>query len=569
MDDRSQNRILIDAVLIGIVGGLGAQVFLWMLRVCSHIFLLDIAGYRAPQLLPSGGVSPAMIGPHGYWLIPVVTTLGGVLAGVLVYGFAPEAEGHGTDTVVRAYHFTGGKIRSRVAPIKLVASAITIGSGGSAGREGPIALIAAGIGSTYAQWLRRDPEETRMLVLMGMAAGLSAIFRSPIGTAVFAVEVLYSGAQFETGALLYCMIASVVAYAVNVAFVGWAPLFHVTAQLQGTGLMNYARYAGLGAAAGVVAAVFPAIFYRTRDAFAALPIPPWTKPALGGLLLGLMALKLPQVLGGGYGWIQGAINGSLALHLLLLLMVAKIVALSLSVASGGSGGVFAPSLFIGAMLGAAFAGQFAQFPGGFVIVGMAAVFGAAAGVPLATLLMVSEMTGGYQLLVPAGLAVAIAYLVQRRLTGAFRYASLYEAQVAGPFDSPAHRAEEVRTAMNLISKGKVTLPPNLSHLDLADLLRSGMALDLSGGLQLVGGALRTDSPWAGKEVRSRRLEGALVATRIVALLRGRSVLPVRADTVLLPGDRILVATPAEARPAVEAQLVPAPGAGGAARPLTA
>ena len=174
-------------------------------------------------------------------------------------------------------------------------------------------------------------------------------------------------------------------------------------------------------------------------------IPHWIKPAIGGLGVGLLALWLPQILGGGYGWIQEAIDGQLALGLLLVLVVAKIVALSLTVSSGGSGGVFAPSLFVGAMLGGAFAAIFHHPAAGMVIVGMAAVFAGAARVPIATLLMVAEMTGGYQLLVPAGLAVMLSFVIQRKLSSHFKYGSLYEAQVAGRTDSPAHRAENVRT----------------------------------------------------------------------------------------------------------------------------
>jgi len=175
-----------------------------------------------------------------------------------------------------------------------------------------------------------------------------------------------------------------VAYAVNGWFVGWQSLFRVPSNLFAAGLSDYGWYIGLGAASGVVAAILPEIFYRIRDAFAALRVPSWTKPAIGGLGVGLLALRLPQVLGGGYGWIQQAIDGQLALRLLLVLVVAKMLALSLTVSSGGSGGVFAPSLFVGSMLGGAFAAIFHHPPAGLVIVGMAAVFAGAARVPIAT-----------------------------------------------------------------------------------------------------------------------------------------------------------------------------------------
>jgi Voltage gated chloride channel len=237
-------------------------------------------------------------------------------------------------------------------------------------------------GSTFSA--HEAPNELGNFIRRGIEREMApAIFRSPIGTALFAVEVLYGGMDFEADALIYCMLAAIVAYAINGWFVGWQSLFRVPAHLYAAGLSDYGWYIVLGAASGIVATILPEVFYRVRDGFVALPVPTWTKPAIGGLLLGLLALRLPQVLGGGYGWIQEAIDGRLAVRLLLVLIVAKILALSLTVSSGGSGGVFAPSLFIGAMLGGAFAGIFHQPPAAWVIVGMAAVFGGAARVPIA------------------------------------------------------------------------------------------------------------------------------------------------------------------------------------------
>jgi CIC family chloride channel protein len=527
---------------------------MWMLRICQRIFLLGIGGYLPPGVPSEGGVLREVMGPHQMWLVPIATTLGGLISGALVYGLAPETEGHGTDTVVKALHWTGGVLRARVAPVKMLASAITIGSGGSAGREGPTALIAAGFGSVYAKVLKRPERERRLLVLMGMAAGLSAIFRSPIGTAIFAVEVLYSGMDFESEALIYCMLAAIVAYAINGHFVGWQSLFRVPPQPDSIGAADYGWYIGLGAASGVIATFLPEIFYRLRDGFAALRVPTWTKPGIGGLCVGLLALRLPQVLGGGYGWIQEAIDGRLVMRLLLALLFAKIVALSLTVSSGGSGGVFAPSLFVGSMLGGVFAGLVHHPPAGFVIVGMAAVFGAAARVPVATLLMVAEMTGGYQLLVPAGLAVMLSFLIQVNLSQFFKYSSLYEAQVAGRAESPAHRAEHVQIAIRLLEQGRISLPREVTHLHLAALLRSGLALDLPDGSQLMVGALRPESPWVGKTIQSRVLKPPLDQSNVVAILRGKSVLGARPETILQPGDRLLVIAPPNSQDALEQHL---------------
>lgn len=566
MQNGDKPRLLLDSVILGVIGGLSAQLFIWMLRLCQNIFLVCLAGYHPPGLPQEGGVLRQVIGAHGLWLIPLATTLGGLISGILVYGLAPETEGHGTDTVVKALHWTGGVIRARVAPVKMLASAITIGSGGSAGREGPTALIAAGFGSMYAKFLHCPERERRLLVLMGMAAGLSAIFRSPIGTAIFAVEVLYGGMDFEAEALIYCMLAAIVAYAVNGWFVGWHSLFQVPSSLSVVRLPDYGWYIILGAASGIVATILPEVFYRLRDAFSALRIPAWTKPAIGGLGVGLLALRLPQVLGGGYGWIQEAIDGRLALRLLLVLLGAKMLAFSFTVSSGGSGGVFAPSLFVGSMLGGIFAGIFHQPPAGMVIVGMAAVFAGAARVPVATLLMVAEMTGGYQLLVPAGLAVMLSFLIQIKLSSFFKYGSLYEAQVAGRADSPAHRAERVQIALRLLDQGKISLPPQVSHLHLAALLQSGLSLDLPDGSQLMVGALRPESPWVGKTIQSRNLAGPVADSKIVAVLRGKSVMLARPETVLQPGDRLLLIAPPQAQSELARHLAPPSAPEGSAGP---
>lgn len=424
-----QRRLVIDSLWLGIVGAIAAQLFIFLMDLSQRIFLKGIAGYQAPGLPEEGGVLMEVIGSHGLWLIPLVTTLGGLIAGVLVYTLAPEAEGHGTDSAVKAIHRTGGFIRGRVTPLKMIASAITIGSGGAAGREGPTAQIAAGIGSIYATYQKRSDDERRLLVMIGMAAGLSAIFRTPIGAAIFAIEVLYDDMEFETNALLYTLLASVVAFTANGIIDGWNPLFNIPADLGVSSAFDYVEYAVLGIVGGIVATLLPVVFYRTRDFFHHIPLPPHVKPAIGGLALGIMALELPEVLGGGYGWIQEAMDGQLTLQLLLVLIFAKLIAMALTVASGGSGGVFAPSLFVGGMLGGVLADLLDQNSAAFVVVGMAAVFSGAGRVPIATLFMVTEMTGGYHLLAPAALVVALSYLVQVTLSHPLKYKSLYEAQV--------------------------------------------------------------------------------------------------------------------------------------------
>jgi CIC family chloride channel protein len=550
---RREQRLILDAVMLGVVGALGAQLFTLLLHLAERFLLQGIAGYTPPGLPDEGGVLRQVIGPHGLWWIPLATTLGGLISGVLVYAFAPEAEGHGTDTAVKSFHRTGGYLRPRVTPLKMVASAVTIGSGGAAGREGPTALISAGIGSLYATLTRRSDEDRRLLVLMGMAAGLSAIFRSPIGTALFAVEVLYAEMEFEAAALLYTMLASIVAYVLNGVFVGWKPLFHVPADLGSLGATAYLWYGVLGLASGLVATGLPPLFYGTRDLFQKIPIPPHFKPALGGLGVGLMALWLPQVLGGGYGWIQEAMDGRLALQLLLLLVFAKALAFCLTVSSGGSGGVFAPTLFVGAMLGGVVAQATGHSTPAFVVVGMAAVFAGAARVPMATLLMVTEMTGGYRLLVPAALAVFVSYLVQRLLSERLAYPSLYEAQVPARADSPTHHLEQVQNALRLVQDRMVSPPRSLGRLELAALLETGVAVSLGGEQELMLAAPRPESAWVGKRL-PREILAEAGGAQVVAIVRGETVLVPDSKTVLEVDDILMLVMDPEGWSGLEGEL---------------
>jgi chloride channel protein, CIC family len=423
-----QRRLVMDALLLGIVGALAARAFSWLIPLSRKVFLEGIAGYVPPGLPGEGGALHQTIGSHGLWLIPFVTTLGGLIVGLLLYFAMPEARGHGTNAVVRAFHQRSGFIRARVAPLELIAASVTLGSGGACGREGPITLISGSLGSTYAALRHRSDEERRLLVLIGMTAGLSAIFRTPIGAAVFAIEVLYSDMEFETDVLLYAILASVTAYTLNGMLVGWDAVFEIPLKLS-INAPGYLEFALLGILGGVVATALPLLYHQTHHAFERLRVPLYAKPALGGLGVGLIALAYPQVLAGGYGWMQMAINGDLTLKLMLALVVAKMIAMSFTLGSGGAGGDFAPTLFVGAMLGGVLADVFDQSSAAFAVVGMAAVFSGAARVPFATLFMVTEMTGGYQLLVPAALVVALSYLVQDTLSSRFEHQSLYTSQV--------------------------------------------------------------------------------------------------------------------------------------------
>lgn len=536
-----QRRLLFDTIALGVAGAVGAQLFNALLTGTTWLFLGKVAGYVAPGLPNEGGATEEIVGPHGFWLVPVVMVVGGLLVGVLVERLAPEAEGHGTDAVIKAFHRNDGRVRARVPFVKLIASALTIGSGGSAGREGPMALITGGIGSWYATFTGRDGWERRLLLLVGMSAGLSAIFRSPIGAALLSVEILYAEMEFEPNALLYTTIGAIVAYAVNGMFVGFQPLFRVSSLVgQLTDPLSYLWYVVLGVAAGLLATVLPVVFYGARDFFRALPVPGWMRPAVGALLAGLVVLVFPKVIGGGYGWMQEAIDGHIALSVLAALVFAKMIALSCTVGSGGSGGVFAPTLFIGAMLGGACAAVFHQPAAPFAIVGMAAVFAGAAHVPIATMMMVTEMTGGYTLLVPATLAVVLSYLVQMRLSSRLTYRSVYEAQVMNRGDSPAHHEKHLEIALKILRDKGMSGGPLTSSGELVSLLRSGAAVDLPGERRLAVGVLRVDSPFVGRTVGASAAQLETEGMTVVALIRGEHMLAPRADLTFTAGDRLIL-----------------------------
>lgn len=541
MISESKRSLIIDSVVIGIAAALGTQVFMLMLHYCEVFFMHMIADYKAPGLPVEGGTLNQVIGSYWLWLIPVITTLGGLISGAIIYIWSPDAEGDGTNASIQSFHKEDGFIRTRVPFLKMVASAITIGSGGSAGREGPIILIASGFGSIYARWMKRSDQDKRILVLVGMAAGLSAIFRSPIGSAIFAVEVLYTDMEFEAGTLIYTMLAAIVAYATNGLFVGWHSLFQVPANLNVNSIYEYGLFALLGVGCGLVATIVPTVFYKTRDFFHKISVPDLFKPAIGGLLVGLLALWLPQVIGGGYGWIQVAINGNMAFEAMIFLIFVKLIGLSLTVSSGGSGGIFTPSLYVGAMIGGVLAYIFHQPAAAFVVVGMAALFSGAAHVPLASLLMVTEMTGGYHMLVPAALAVMLSYLIQTRLSRHFEYPSLYETQVPSKAHSDAHRDDYLNMAMDLLMHNNVPIPESVGHVDLISLLKSRVPINLPNNKKFTIIEIQPNGPCAGRpydpgcfvEDKNEKVE-------IVVLMRNGNIIIPTPKTILKPHDQILL-----------------------------
>lgn len=444
MDVRTMGRPLLLSSLVGVIAGLGAIAFTGGVHWCDQFFLKDLAGFLPPEEgfpMPEARPITSLFMDHR-WFLFLIPVIGGLVSGFLVFKFAPEAEGHGTDAAIDAFHNKGGQIRGRVPLIKGLASIVTIGTGGSAGKEGPVAQIGAGFGSWLANRLGMNSSERRILLLAGMAGGIGATFRAPLGGALFAVEVLYQDPEFEHEGLIPCLISSIVAYSVFGAVTGWTPLL-VTPRFFFEHPTELLCYFFLGVACAFMGRLYVRSFYGIQHLFRELPMPAMFKPALGGLLLGLLAMLVPQVLGSGYGMVQAALYGKVAIWVMLVVAFAKILATSLTISSGGSGGVFAPSLVIGAMLGGAFGAcaemllpGIVQDPRAYVLIGMAGFFAGVSNTPIATLIMVCELTGNYALLAPLMLVCVVAMIV-------FRKNTIYRRQVAGRIDSPAHLGDFV------------------------------------------------------------------------------------------------------------------------------
>ncbi|MCL5408626.1 MAG: chloride channel protein [Candidatus Omnitrophica bacterium] len=440
---------LILGAIAGIIAGIGALAFFYSIRLCESFFWTYLLGMKAP--VPVGEGKRFLFSIQRPYLIPIVVGFGGLITGLLVYKFAPGDQGHETadDIAIDAYHRKNGKIRPNITLIKTIASSITIGSGGSAGREGPSALISAGINSFISNLLNLNDADRRKMVAIGIGAGIGTIFKAPIGGALLAAEILYKR-DLQTDVIYPAIVASAIGYSIFGSFVGFTPIFGY--YLVAFNPLRLPLYATLGIALGYIAILYPKIFYWTKTKFQQLKIDNRLKPAIGGFSSGILAFFFPEIMGVGYGWVQFLINGKFN-HLIMfglpifavLIIIAfiKIFATALTVGSGGGGGLFAPGMFIGGFLGAGIGFIFhflvphlvpLNAIGAFTIVGMLSFFGAAGKVPIAVILMVVEMTGSLQLLPAAMIAVSISYLISGTTT-------IYNSQVLTQKDSPANFGE--------------------------------------------------------------------------------------------------------------------------------
>jgi CIC family chloride channel protein len=494
---RIVGRVLLHAAVVGAAAGLVGAAFFAALEAGQRILLEHGAGLailRARGETLDGGGGGITFRP---WLLALLPALGGLASGLLTSRLAPEAAGGGGDAAIEAYH-RGGVVRWRVIPVKAAAAVAALSTGGSGGREGPTMHVGAALGALVGRFLPASRAERRVLLVAGIAAGIAAVFRTPLGAALLATEVLYRD-DFEADALVPAILASVVSYSVVIAAFGETTLFGVSSRFPFRPA-HLPLYALLALVVSLAGAAFVKTLGVVRRASDRLALPPWARPAAGGLAVGLLgtgvALLLERnlgpaarafgVFGGGYGVVQAALDGlpwiapGLATALLLGgVALAKIAASALTIGTGAAAGDFAPSLVIGALVGSAFGhgaaavlGEGVPGPAAFALVGMGTLYGGVAHAPLSALVLVSELAGSYDLLVPMMLTVGIAYVALRRW-------SIYPAQPGSRAESPLHRRGDAapsprasaRTARALLVADE--LPPFAEHAPLAELSTAG------------------------------------------------------------------------------------------------
>jgi CIC family chloride channel protein len=446
------------STLVGIVAGLGAIGFQLLTHAVVENSLAPFAHYLPGEAV--GEPTSIRIDEDRFspWTIVAIMTVGGLISGGLVYTFAPEAEGHGTDAAIDAFHNKRGVIKARIPIVKTLASAITLGTGGSGGREGPIAQIGAGFGSFLATRLGLSTRDRRIMLAAGIAAGVGAIFRAPLAGALFAGEILYKEGDLESDVIIPAAISSIISYSVYAlslpANYRFLPLFGIPPEFVHVTIWDLIPFALLSIVLVLVGILYINVFYGVHHLFAGLPVKRHFRPAIGACFAGLVAMALyfgfdedPDllaILSTGYGVLQSALTDAtdIAPKILIIVAMMKIVTTSLTISSGGSGGVFGPSMVIGGCLGAATGQLFAQYgpnwwtnqPEAYAIVGMAGFFAGIAHAPFSTIIMVSEMTGSYHLLLPTMWVSTLCFLLCKKWT-------LYDKQVPSRLESPAHRGD--------------------------------------------------------------------------------------------------------------------------------
>ena len=452
------------AIMIGILGGYGALLFRYAIKATQYVFYQN-----ADDILTFAHTLP-------FYLKIALPALGGLVVGPLVYFGAREAKGHGVPEVMEAVALREGHIRPRVALVKIIASGITIGSGGSVGREGPIVQIGSSIGSTIGQLLKAPPLRQRTLVGCGAAAGLAATFNAPIAGALFAAEVILG--EFGLSTFSPVVLSSVTATTISRYYFGDFPAFIVpTYKL--VSLWEFFFYPVLGVIVGLVSLLFILTVYKSEDLFDALKMPEYLKPALGGLMLGCMLIVWPNVFGVGYGTINLSLKNQLPFIILLTLVFVKILATSITVGSGGSGGIFAPSLFIGAMTGGFFGWAVHEyFPlitadsGAYAMVAMGAVVAGTTHAPITAMIIIFELTSTYEIILPLMITCMLSTLITTSLKRDSIYTSKLSrrgVEITQGWEQSVLRALKVR---DVASDHYVTVPEDMHLADIVEILKS-------------------------------------------------------------------------------------------------
>lgn len=481
---RGSKSLYLYSVLIGLIAGLGAYGFAFLLAVAEHFSFEVLAGHQTSH--PEGELhySSGYVSDLNRFVLFLLPIVGGLITGSITHFFCKEAGGTGTDEMVKSFHYNEGKMDTKAPFFKVIATIFTLASGGSAGKEGPTSQIGAGVGALIGKMIGVGARARRALLLAGTAGGLGAIFRAPFGGAMTAVEIVYKE-DFESDSMIPCIISSVTAYMVFTAIAGSGSVFHVGGDISLKHYNELFLYFILGLLCFSVGFVFVKMFNLVENIFKKLPLHPIIKPAMGGLVVGSIGYFFPEIIGSGFGLLQDSINGkdlsdNLGLlyisYLYLLIAFLKIVTTSFTIGSGGSGGVFGPSLFIGGMLGG-FVGTLAQFyfpeyeftvpP--FILVGMGSFFAGIARAPIAGMIMVCDMIGSYRLLPQLMIVSVLSFVLSHRW-------SIYKSQVENRFKSPAHEWDmnqdimERLTISNHFSEfpQRAIIPRNMLFTDLVD-----------------------------------------------------------------------------------------------------
>lgn len=443
-----------ESILVGLATGFVVVGFRWMIDFGRLQLMERIGHHTAMSSLPDGAAvadlfsSEALLDPHR-WLLVVLPAIGALMGYLLIRRFSKLDHARGTDSAIRAYHKSGGYVTGTVLPVKSVASVLTVASGGSAGYEGPVTLLGAAVGSSIAKWMNLTVRARRILMAAGLSAGIAALFQAPLAGALFGFEIFYSSSDVEYETVLPCFVASAISYTIYAYFFGWQPLFSMPPDLvfdYGLRLLPYFVLA--------VVVVFGVRFYITffrkvENAFTDSHMPGWVKVVIGGIVTGMIGFFFPDVLGTSYSLIQASFTagkselfadfGPLTIAGFVCFFFMKAIATSFTVGSGGSGGVFAPALVCGGSLGAAmglffakvFPHSFGIHPAAFALVGMAGFLASAIRTPLTAIVMVAEISGNHELLVPAMWVCGISFWMNNGWT-------LYRSQVHSRESSPAH-----------------------------------------------------------------------------------------------------------------------------------